>query len=278
MKLLIKVVSSAARLIALLLVCFMVLLPFAWMVTSAFKKNSEILIWPPTFFSNHPTLEHFQEIFSPKGEWRYFRNSIFATTISSLTTIVLAAPAAYALGKHRFPRDLGRQISVAILVLRFLPPFAVIIPLFSMFRAGGLLDSVWVLVIVYTAFHLPLAIWIIEPAVRGVPPEISDAAAVDGATPVQTMLRIVLPLLRPAIATAMVFCTIFSWNEFFFSLVLTNDKARTYPVVINSFVTDAGPEWGLIAATAVLAALPVVIFCVFMQRHLIRGLTAGSVK
>jgi ABC-type glycerol-3-phosphate transport system permease component len=92
------------------------------------------------------------------------------------------------------------------------------------------------------------------------------------------MVRVVLPLLRPALATAAAFCTIFSWNEFYFSLILTSEKSRTYPVLINTFVTDAGPEWGMIAATALLAAIPVVVFCVFMQKHLIRGLTAGSVK
>ncbi len=273
-----RITGALARAGAVVVVAVMVLFPFVWMVATAFKKNSEILVSPPTFLPRSWSLEHFARIFSPGGEWVYFQNSLVATVISTVTTLALAIPAAYALGKHRFPKDRGRYISVGVLVLRFLPPFAVVIPLFAMMREAHLIDNVWALVIIFTAFHLPLAIWIIEPAVRAVPREIDDAAAVDGATPVQTMVRIILPLLRPSIATAAVFCTIFSWNEFFFSLVLTNDKARTYPVLINTFVTDAGPEWGLIAATALLAAIPVVIFCVFMQGHLLRGLTAGSVK
>lgn len=273
-----KVVRGSVVTVALLIVCAMVLVPFIWMVSTAFKRNSEILVYPPVLVPKAFTLEHFERIFAPDGEWRYFRNSLIATAVSTVTTLLLAVPAAYSLGVHRFPRDVGRHISVAILLLRFLPPFAVVIPLFSMVRSAGLLDNVVALVLIFTAFHLPLAIWIVEPAVRGVPREVRDAAAVDGATPVQTMVRVMLPLLRPAVATAAVFCTIFSWNEFFFSLVLTSDRARTYPVLINTFVTDAGPEWGLIAASALLAAIPVVVFCVFMQRHLIRGLTAGSIK
>ncbi|GAA1742880.1 carbohydrate ABC transporter permease [Luedemannella helvata] len=278
MKILAKVVRRIALTAAILLLSAMVLLPFVWMVSTAFKRNNEILVYPPAILPESFTLEHFRRIFSPDGEWRYFQNSLIATAVSTVTTLALAIPAAYSLGAHRFPRDFGRHISVALLLLRFLPPFAVVIPLFSMVRSAGLLDSVWALVLVYTAFHLPLAIWIIEPAVRGIPREIQEAALVDGATPIQTMLRVTVPLLRPAVATAAVFCTVFSWNEFFFSLVLTFDQARTYPVLINTFVTDAGPEWGLIAASALLAAIPVIVFCVFMQRHLIRGLTAGSVK
>lgn len=273
-----RILGGVARVVALVVIGFLVLVPIVWMLATTFKTNKEILVYPPVLLPKSATLENLQKIFSPDGEWRFFVNSLVATTVSTVTTLLFGVPAAYALGVHRFPRDVGRHISVGILLLRFLPPFAVVIPLFSMARSVGLLDSVWVLVIVFTAFHLPLAIWIIEPAVRGIPVEIREAAAVDGATPIQTMMRVILPLLRPAVATAAVFCTIFSWNEFFFSLILTSDRARTYPVMINTLVTDVGPEWGMIAASALLATIPVVVFCMFQQRHLIRGLTAGSVK
>jgi ABC-type glycerol-3-phosphate transport system permease component len=217
-------------------------------------------------------------MFDAGGAWPFFLNSIVATSVSTVLTLVLAIPAAYALGIHRFPRDAGRPLGLGFLLLRFLPPFAVVIPLFLMLRTAGLIDTVGALVIVYTAFHLPLAVWIIQPAVQQIPREIIEAAQVDGAGSIRAMLSVALPLLRPSVATAAVMCSIFSWNEFFFALIFTNNKARTYPVLISSFVTDDGPQWGTIAATSLVAVIPIILCCLFAQRYLVHGLSAGAVK
>jgi multiple sugar transport system permease protein len=273
-----RVTLATLRGIAVVVMLCATLLPLVFMITTAFKTNSEILVYPPTLLPANPTIQHFADIFSSDGSWVFFRNSLIATSVSTVLTLVLAVPAAYALAMHRFPFDSGRGIGLGILLLRFLPPFAIVIPLFIMLKSASLLDSVAALVIVYTAFHLPLAIWIVQPAVAQIPKEISEAAAVDGNGPMGTLWRVILPLLRPSVATAAAFCTIFSWNEFFFALVFTSNRARTYPLLINSYVSDSGPDWGAIAATSLLAVLPVILLVVLLQRQLIGGLTAGAVR
>ena len=247
------------------------------MLSTAFKHNSEILVYPPKLLPSHPTLEHFREVFGSRVR-PFFLNSLLATTVSTVLTLVLATPAAFALASHRFPRDVGKHISLGFLLLRFLPPFAIIIPLFVLMRSAGIIDTVGALIIVYTAFHLPLAIWIIQPAARQIPPAISEAASVDGASVLRSFWSVSLPLLRPAIATAAAFCTIFSWNEFFFSLILTTTRAKTFPILVSSFVTDSGPEWGMIAASSIVAIVPIIVLCTLLQRHLVSGLTSGAVR
>lgn len=273
-----RVSLAALRFVAIAALLFATLLPFAWMISTAFKRNAEILVFPPRILPSHPTLDHFREVFLGGTVGPYFANSLVATAVSTLLTLVLATPAAFALASHRFPGNAGRHVGLGFLLLRFLPPFAIVIPLFVLMRSAGLIDTVFALIIVYTAFHLPLAIWIIQPAVSQIPREISEAAAVDRAGPLRTFWSIILPLLRPAIATAAAFCTIFSWNEFFFSLILTTNKAKTFPVLVSSFVTDSGPEWGTIAATSLVAITPIIVLCVLLQRHLVGGLTSGAVR
>ncbi|MBF8194434.1 carbohydrate ABC transporter permease [Nonomuraea sp. K274] len=278
MKLAGRIVLGGLRLAAILVLLFTTLLPFAWMLSTAFKQNSEILVYPPRLLPTSPTLDHFKTVFLSGTVGPFFLNSLMATVFSTALTLVIATPAAYALAAHRFPRDAGRHIGLGFLLLRFLPPFAIVIPLFVLMRSVGLIDTVASLVIVYTAFHLPLAIWMIQPAAGQIPRAISEAASVDGAGPLRTFWNVVLPLLRPSIATAAAFCTIFSWNEFFFALILTTTKAKTFPVLVSSFVTDSGPQWGTIAATSLVAILPIIVLCVFLQRHLVSGLTAGAVR
>lgn len=273
-----RALFATLRAISIAVLLVATLFPLIWVVSTAFKRNGEALSGAPSLFPHTPTLENFAAMIGPSGAGTFFTNSLLATALSTVLTLALAIPAAYALGIHRFPRDAGRPLSLGFLLLRFLPPFAVVIPLFLMLRNAGLLDTVAALVIVYTAFHLPLAVWIIQPAVQGIPREVIEAAQMDGAGPVRTMISVAAPLLRPSIATAGVMCSIFSWNEFFFALIFTTNKARTYPVLISSLITDDGPQWGSIAATSLLAILPIVLCCVFLQRYLVQGLSAGAVR
>jgi ABC-type glycerol-3-phosphate transport system permease component len=272
-----RVSLSLARATSILVLLAATLFPLIWIVSTAFKRNGEALT-SPSLFPQNPTFENFAGMFDTGGAWGFFQNSLVATGVSTVLTLLLAIPAAYALGIHRFPRDAGRPLALGFLLLRFLPPFAVVIPLFLMLRSAGLIDTVGALVIVYTAFHLPLAIWIIQPAVQQIPREVIEAAQVDGAGPLRAMVSVAFPLLRPSVATAAVMCAIFSWNEFFFALIFTNNKARTYPVLISSFVTDDGPQWGTIAATSLVAVLPIILCCLFAQRYLVHGLSAGAVR
>lgn len=273
-----RMTLTGVRAVAIVVLLAATLFPLVWIISTAFKPNGEALSGTPTLLPKTFTLENFAGMFDQGGAWAFFSNSLVATAVSTVLTLLLAIPAAYALGIHRFPRDAGRPMALGFLMLRFLPPFAVVIPLFLMLRTAGLIDTVAALIIVYTAFHLPLAIWIIQPAVQGIPREVIEAAQMDGAGPLRSMISVAVPLLRPSVATAAVMCSIFSWNEFFFALIFTNNRARTYPVLISSFITDDGPQWGTIAATSLVAVLPIILCCLFLQRYLVHGLSAGAVR
>lgn len=271
-------VLTAARAVTIVIVLVVTLLPIVWVVSTAFKANADILVFPPEIIPRNPTLQNFVDFFSDRLELSFYANSLIATGVSAVLTTLLAVSAAYALSTHRFPWDLGRHIGLGFLVLRFLPAFAVVVPIFVMLREAHLVDNVIALILVYTAFHLPIATWMIRPSIVQLPAEIREAAAVDGAGPVRAMWSITLPLIRPAVATAAAFCSILSWNEFFFALIFTNQRARTYPVLISSFVTDSGPQWGSIAVAALMAIIPIAILCGLLQRNLVAGLTAGAVR
>ncbi|MBB5791238.1 ABC transporter permease subunit [Jiangella mangrovi] len=273
-----RILLTALRTVAVLVLLVATLLPLVWVVSTTFKSNSDILVFPPQVIPLNPTLDNVVDFFSDPARLKFFGNSLVATTVSTVLTIALAVPAAYALTVHRFPRDVGRHVRVGFLLLRFLPAFAVVVPIFVLLRQAGLIDSVGALILVYTAFHLPIAIWMISPAIAQLPVEVREAASVDGAGPVRALWFVVVPLIRPATATAAAFCSILSWNEFFFALIFTNQNARTYPILISSFVTDSGPQWGAIAMTALMAIVPIVILCAFLQRNLVSGLTAGAVR
>lgn len=272
-----RTVFASARWLAVAGLLTVTLFPFTWMAVSAFKPNAEVLVYPPRFLPDNPTLGNFQAIFD--GAMGHgFRNSIIAAGVSTLLVLILATPAAYALSAHRFPGDSGKTVSLGFLLLRFLPPFAILVPMFVMMRSLNLIDSVLALILVYTAIHLPIAIWVLRPAILAIPKEVLEAAQMDGAGPMRTFWSIVTPLVRPALATSAAFCSIFAWNEFIFALVLTNNRGRTFTVLASTFVTEAGPQWGLIAATAMLACIPIALLCVFLNKHLISGLATGAVR
>jgi multiple sugar transport system permease protein len=273
-----RVLLGTARAVVIVVVLCGTLLPIVWVISTAFKTNADILVYPPQVIPSHPTLDNFVTFFADATTLKFYQNSLVATGGSAVLTTVLAVSAAYALGVHRFPRDIGRHIGLMFLVLRFLPAFAVVVPIFVMLRQFGLIDNVAALILVYTAFHLPIATWMIRPAMTQLPIEVREAAAVDGAGPLRTLWSIVLPLIRPSVATAAAFCSILSWNEFFFALIFTNADARTYPLMISSFVTDSGPQWGSIAVAALMAIIPIVVLCAVLRRGLVAGLFAGAVK
>lgn len=272
-----RVLFGIGRWTALAVLLSAVLFPFTWMIVSSIKPNAEVLIYPPRLLPQNPTFENFSAIFSGVMG-RGFFNSILAAGVSTILVLVLATPAAYALSAHRFPGDAGKTISLGFLLLRFLPPFAILVPMFVLMRTFGLIDSPGALILVYTAIHLPIGIWVLRPAIRAIPSEVLEAAQMDGAGPFRVFWSIVTPLVRPALATTAAFCAIFAWNEFIFALVLTQNRGRTYTVLAASFVTEAGPQWGMIAATAVIACIPIAALCVFLNRHLISGLAAGAVR
>ena len=203
--------------------------------------------------------------------------AVGATTI----TMIVAVLAAYALSRMQFK---GRESFLSwVLGQRFMPPIAILIPLVTLYKAAGLRDTdnyymgYLGLTLIYALMNLPIALLLMKSFFDDIPKDIDEAAMIDGATRVQTFRRIVLPMAKGGIAASAVLCFIFSWTEFLLSLFLTTD-IRTVPVKIQTFVTSTGNEWGFIAALGTAAAIPSFIFILLVQRHLVRGLTLGSLK
>lgn len=258
-----------AAVVALLLA---VLFPFVWLVQLAFRPVDDPLGYSVLFT---PTLEHFVGLW--RGSFpRSFLNSLIASTVSTGFSLLIGVPAAYALTRWRFK---GRhQVALWILVTRMAPPIAFTIPFFLAYRWLGLLDTVWGLALIYLTFNLALVVWMMQSFFAAVPRALEEAAWIDGCGIWHAFFRITLPLSAPGLAATAVLCFVFSWNDFFYALILTRTEAVTAPVAIVNFMQYEGWEWGKIAAGGTMVMLPVVVFTLLVRTWLVRGLTAGGLK
>lgn len=274
------------------------LFPLAWWVLASFKPYQAIFGTTPVYTDFTPTTENYQVTLLGKsrvdvqleqgggvggaaggGSSYYSIPAIIDSTIvavgSTALAVLVATLAAYALSRMRFR---GQQHFVFwVLSQRMMPPIAVAIPLFFMFRDLGLRDTILGLVLAHALINLPLAVLLMKSFFDDVPKDVDEAAMIDGATRFQTFRCIVLPMVRGGLAATAVLCFIFSWTEFLLSLQLTT-SIRTIPVKISTFVTSTGTEWGFITALGSAAILPSFVFILLVQRHLVRGLTLGSLK
>jgi multiple sugar transport system permease protein len=259
-------------LIAAATLLVIVLFPFAWMVQMSFRTSDDIFGYDLVFA---PTLENYRALWTGTFPGS-FVNSVVAGTISTALALVIGVPAAYSLSRWRFRAH--RATALWILATRMAPPIAFTIPFFLAYRYIGLLDTVAGLVIVYLTFNLALVVWMMRSFFEGVPRALEEAAWIDGCGIWGAFRRITLPLAAPGVAATAVLCFIFSWNDFFYALILTRTRAMTAPVAIVNFMQYEGWEWGKIAAGGTLVMLPVVVFTFFVRAYLVRGLTAGGVK
>jgi sorbitol/mannitol transport system permease protein len=248
--------------------------PVLWMFLTGFKQESQASTDPPTFFFT-PTLDQYRAIldrdFAP-----YFINSATASIMSVILVIILATPAAYALSIARVPK--WRDGLFFFMSTRMMPAVASILPLYIIAKNIGMLDNIWLLVLIYTAMNLPIAVWMIRSFLVELPKEVLEAARVDGAKLFTEMRRIILPMIAPGLAATALICFIFAWNEFFFAVSLTATKAATVPVFLVGFITSEGLFWARLSAASTMAVLPVIIAGWIAQKWLVRGLSLGAVK
>jgi multiple sugar transport system permease protein len=260
--------------LALLMVVF--LIPLLWIIGISFKTRPEIFTSPPLLFWR-PTLQNYADVLT-RGEFlSAFANSLIISTGAVLVSLMVGVPAAYAFARVRFT---GRSVMFfSLLVMRMLPPIAVLVPLYALFNKAGLVNTRLALVIAYTTFSLPLIVWIMRGFFEDLPAELEEAARVDGATRGGAFLRVMLPLARPGLVTAAILSLLLAWNDFLFAAVLSSNSTRTLPVLLASYAgADTGVDWGPIAASGVLVVLPVILFSFAVQRHLVTGLSSGAVK
>ena len=250
------------------------LFPVLWLAQISLKTDVEAMRMPPAIFFV-PTLDNYAAIFQGRFA-RSFLNSLVVSLSTTFVGMLLGVPAAYALSRASFGRSQG--LALWVLATRMAPPIAFAIPFFLAYRWLGLIDTLSGLLIIYLTFNLSLVMWMMRTFFDGIPRSLEEAAAIDGAGPLQVFYRITLPLSGPGLATTAIFCFVFAWNDFFYALVLTRSRALMAPVAIVNFMNYEGWEWGKIGAAATMIMLPVVLFALAVRRYLIRGLTAGALK
>ena len=248
------------------------LFPYIWMVLTGIRQPVDTLAMRWVFT---PTLDGFRSIFNESGFQAYLLNSIVVSVLSTLLVLAAAAPAAYSLAHLRTQ---GRVFLAAVLLARMVPGIAILVPIYLAASAAHVLDTYGVLIVLYTAFNLPFATWLLRGFFREVPHDVREAAVLDGCTEWQVFWQVMLPLMTGGLVATGVFVFIAAWNEFLFALALTQSQAATAPLSVISFRNEYGVQWGAIGAAALLISTPVVVFAVAMQRYLVRGLTMGSVK
>ena len=263
------------KIIFTFIIIVLVLLPFFLMLQMSFMKPEQIFQYPPSIFFK-PTFNNYIDLFNESSFIKQFYNSLITSSVSTILSMLIGVPAAYSISRARYKYE--KYISVWILFSRMAPPIAFAIPFFLLYRNLGLIDTKIGLIIIYLTFNLSLVIWIMIAFFEGIPKTLEEAAFLDGASIHQTFMKIVLPLTTPGLATTAIFCFLFSWNDFFYSLILTRSKSMTAPVAIVNFMNYEGWEWGKITAGSVLIMLPVIIFSILVRSYLIKGLTAGAIK
>ncbi|WP_309094645.1 carbohydrate ABC transporter permease [Streptomyces sp.] len=252
--------------------------PFVWLLSTAFKPPRELSSLHPTWLPEDPTLAGFRQAFEEQPLLRAALNSLLAALASALLAVLIATPAAYAVARRR--TRLARAVTGWVVVSQAFPFVLLIIPLFLVLKHLRMIDSLPGLVLVYVVWALPFALWMLAGYVRAVPRELEEAAAVDGAGRVRTLVSVTAPLLAPGIAATGLFAFITAWNEFFFALVLLKTpEKQTLPVVLTHFIGAEGvADLGPLAAAAFLATLPSLVVFALIQRRITGNLLTGAVK
>jgi multiple sugar transport system permease protein len=278
---------------------FICLFPLYWLVTTSFKPPLAVSRVPTyfpylaeqerpapvvnnVFFT--PTPDHWNFLFDDQREitLRHLRNSVVAAVFSTVAATIIGAMAGYGLSRFRYYWDRlnwkNDNIAYWIISQRFLPPATIIVPFVMIYGALGWTDTHGGLILAYTSFNIPFAVWIMRDFFNSLPIDLEESARVDGATRWQTFFRIVLPLCTPGLVTVALFSFVFSWNEYLFALMLTSFDAITMPVYIAGQNNTRGVEWWYIAALTMVMIAPVMFIGVFLQRYIARGLVSGALK
>jgi multiple sugar transport system permease protein len=284
------------------------LLPLLWIFATGFKTPPDSIAYPPKLVFG-PTLEGYVNVFTtrsrqspeymaslpPAETWwdelvrsrnmviagpskfgQRFMNSVVIGFGSTFLSVFLGTLAAYAFSRFRVP--LKDDLLFFILSTRFMPPIAVAIPIFLMYRALGLSDTWLGLILLYTAVNISLAVWLLKGFIDEIPREYEEAAMIDGYSRLQAFVKVVLPQAATGIAATAIFCLIFAWNEYAFAVLLTSGNAQTAPPFIPTIIGEGGLDWPAVGAGTTLFLLPILVFTVLLRKHLLRGITFGAVR
>ncbi len=251
--------------------------PLLWMLLTSIKPDREILSLVPTFWTDSPHLHAYERLFTKTKFLTYFRNSIFVAGCTTILTITVGSLAAYGLTRFRFR---GKEFIAAILLLTYMfAPIMIVVPFYIMMRTAGLSNSLFGLILAYTAFSLPFCLWLLRSFFQSIPIDLEEQAMVDGATRPQAVLYVVMPLALPGIIAVSIFTFIVAWNDYLFARVLIGlDDLKTLPLGLQDLYESSTLDWGMIMAAGVMITIPSLLFFLFVQRYLIAGWGAGGVK
>ena len=263
--------------LAMIAISTFALFPVYWVVITSLKPRSEIYTRTPDLWPSNPQWSEYPRVLGEGHVGRALLNSLIVASATMVICVIVGAMAAYALARYRF--RMRSLLLMAILMTQMFPLVVLVIPLFVIMRKAGLIDTYWSLIVTYLAFCVPLAIWVMRGFIVSIPEELEHAARIDGATRIGAMVRVILPLAAPGLATCAVLSFLEGWKEFLLALTFLNEDSRkTVPLVLQSFVGRGDVDWSAVMATSVLYTLPVAIVFVLARKHLMTARTAGAVK
>jgi multiple sugar transport system permease protein len=264
-----------ARILFLTFFVLFVLVPLYWVFITSIKPSDDYLAVPPVWFPEKPTIVHYTAaLFAYRG-LQGLINSVVISVSATMLSCLVGTMMAYSLA--RFATG-GQHLSFWVLSQRFLPPVAIVLPIFLNYRLLGLNDTHLGMILAYTVFTLPVSVWMMYAYFRQMPRSLEEAALVDGCTRWTAFWRVAVPLAAPGVVAAAVFTFIACWTEFFFALVLTSRNAFTLPTVFRSFLSFQGAQYGEASSLAIVSLVPSIVLGVLVQKHLVRGLTLGALR
>jgi multiple sugar transport system permease protein len=274
--------------LAIVILLCVVVGPFLWMFISSISPQVELSATPPHWFPENPTWFRYQALFAkggaggvnmPAGVEKFLKgltNSLIVSTLTTLICVSTGTMAAYALARLNVPGK--NKFMMGILSSQMLPIVVIIIPLYLMLQKFDMMDSLRGLVLLYTGFMLPTVIWIMHSYFETLPHELEEAAMVDGCTRFEAFLKVIIPLSGPGLVAVSAFSFLSSWNEFFMALIFTGANTKTITVTVTEFSSQFGVDYGLMATGGVIGSIPPLLLAFLLQRYIVAGLTAGSVK
>lgn len=271
-----RLLNMLSYAVVLVIVVFTVS-PIVWTFLTSLKPEADIITTEMQYFPQRVTFDNYINLWSRSNFPALIGNSLITTVLTLIMCLTLGTLASYSLSRYRF-RGRGALL-LFYLVIRMFPVVLLIVPLFIVLRNLKLLDSQFGLALAYSTFLLPLCVWMMKGFFDAVPPDLEDAARVDGCTRLEALVRIVLPLVRSGLVATAIFVAISAWNEYLFALMLTtSQRSRTWPVGLQLMVGEFQLPWGTFSAGGIISIIPVIIFFAFIQQSIIRGITAGAIK
>lgn len=276
-----RTATNAVIYAASILVAFVFMAPILWVINLSLKTRPDIFAWPPAILNFTPTLVNFAGVFKPSGHFvNVLVNSVFVALVATIVAIAVGSSAAFAMSGRRseISRKSARRLAFWMLIFRMMPPVALVIPYYVIFKYLGLLGTDVALITSHSAFALAVGVWIIKGFFDEIPKEIEEAAVIDGATPFQVFTLVVIPISKAVLAASSIFAFLTSWNEFLFVSLMSSAATQTLPVAVSSFINEVYTSWGELAAATVIGVIPALLFAFFGQRYLLAGLAPGAVK